>query len=42
MQAGVGIEWVLCDEDDTSITEFRYFARKGVQLEAAVQKAGGR
>ncbi|TWJ11121.1 hypothetical protein [Geobacter argillaceus] len=41
MQAGIGIEMVLHDENDKPVAKFRHFARKGMQLEAAVQEAAG-
>jgi len=41
MQAGIGIEMVLRDENDKTVAKFRHFAREGMQLEAAAQEVAG-
>lgn len=41
MQAGIGIEMVLHDENDKAVAKFRHFAREGMQLEAAAQEVAG-
>jgi hypothetical protein len=39
MQAGMGIEMLLINKDNTPVAKLRHFARKGMQLEVAAQEA---